>query len=185
MSTLTCKHCGKESFIIPSRIKYGATFCNRKCYNAYRKSIPRSEIFWNRVEKTDSCWMWKACTNKVYGIFFPAKKERWYAHRYSYFLSFGKIPENMSVLHKCDTPLCVNPEHLFIGTQQDNMKDMKNKNRGVKGETQGGAKLKENDIIEIRKKALTMTHAEICKSYNVNRRTIGKIVNYDRWKHVI
>ena len=85
--------------------------------------------FWDKVEKTDGCWMWTASTfNDGYGKFkFEGKNRR--AHRMSWIIENGEIPEGMLVMHSCDNPLCVNPSHLSLGTPKENTRDMVNKNR--------------------------------------------------------
>lgn len=86
--------------------------------------------FWTKVETTDYCWPWKANKNKSgYGMF----KHHGYdenAQRVAYKITKGYIPEGLHVLHKCDNPICVNPDHLFTGTHQDNMDDRTRKGRG-------------------------------------------------------
>jgi hypothetical protein len=86
--------------------------------------------FWEKVDKTDTCWNWNAATwgNNQYGC------ARWggrciNAHRVSWSLTHGEIPKDLKVLHRCDNPLCVNPDHLFLGTQKDNCQDAKAKGR--------------------------------------------------------
>lgn len=85
--------------------------------------------FWDKVEKTDGCWLWTASTfNDGYGKFkFDGKNRR--AHRMSWLLTNGEIPEDMVVMHSCDIPLCVNPSHLSLGTPKANTHDMIEKNR--------------------------------------------------------
>jgi hypothetical protein len=101
--------------------------------------IPASVRFWTHVEKTDTCWNWTAALNKTggtgYGVFNDGISNCVRAHRFSWELNCGPIPEGLSVLHKCDNRRCVNPGHLFIGTQLDNMRDRNAKGRGPKGET--------------------------------------------------
>ena len=80
------------------------------------------------------CWIWTATSDKRYGSFYTGdpdqpKMER--AHRVSYKLYKGNIPEGILVCHECDVTLCVNPDHLFLGTHTDNMRDMANKGRAV------------------------------------------------------
>src|ERR1700749_4969342 len=88
------------------------------------------ERFFNKVTKTDNCWLWIGGTiNKGYGNFTWGRGVNILAHRFSYEIHKGKIPEGKIILHSCDNPICVNPEHLTIGTQQDNVNDMMNKNR--------------------------------------------------------
>src|SRR5690348_7112088 len=92
--------------------------------------------FWSKVEKTDGCWIWRGTMNGVgYGVFWlPMGKprnanSRVYAHRLSYEMHEGKIPDGMFICHRCDNPACVNPDHLFLGTQSDNMTDCSRKGR--------------------------------------------------------
>jgi len=86
------------------------------------------EDFWRNVRKTASCWIWEGSRNENgYGMF--SLNECQTTHRISWTLKFGKIPKGKWILHKCDNPPCVNPDHLFIGTHTDNMKDMSKKGR--------------------------------------------------------
>ncbi len=86
--------------------------------------------FWEKVEKSDGCWIWKAFKNKQgYGRIGIAAGECVNAHRLSYVIHKGQIPEDHFICHTCDNPSCVNPEHLFTGTRQDNINDMMIKKR--------------------------------------------------------
>jgi hypothetical protein len=101
--------------------------------NTIQPRTPLAERFWPKVAKTtpDACWLWLASRTQRYGAIgiggksSPALK----AHRVSWELHFGPIPPGLHVLHKCDTPKCVNPAHLFLGTQADNVADMVKKGR--------------------------------------------------------
>jgi hypothetical protein len=91
--------------------------------------------FWEKVEKRgdDDCWGWKGHLRwDGYGRFRHMTKAV-FAHRYSYELHHGQIPEGMSVMHVCDNPICTNPKHLRLGTHAENMADMKAKGRGSQG----------------------------------------------------
>ena len=90
------------------------------------------ERFWEKVDKSGDCWKWIAHLLKGYGRF-RLNNKTWSAHRVSWTLHYGEIPEGMCVLHRCDNPGCVNPEHLFLGTRTDNMKDRDQKGRGSNG----------------------------------------------------
>ena len=100
------------------------------------KRLSLSEAFWPKVEKTETCWIWQGAKDprgygRVYCTFKPKEKvSTLRAHKVALILSGIDVPNGMCVLHKCDNPSCVNPSHLFIGTQVDNMKDMASKGRG-------------------------------------------------------
>ena len=147
--------------------------------------------FWGRVEKTDYCWNWiGAKLNKEYGQFWVDGK-KCLAHRFSWVLHFGAIPKGSGyhgtcVLHKCDNPACVNPDHLFLGSNLDNVRDMIKKGRHrtnpLKGEKRPQAKLTEIQVREILKDE--RKNIKIAEDYNVNYRTISAIKHGTRWAHV-
>jgi hypothetical protein len=87
------------------------------------------ERFWRKVRKTDGCWEWTASFRGLgYGQI-KVNQKMLYAHRVSWEMANGPIPDGLCVLHHCDNPPCVNPDHLFLGTQADNMRDKVRKNR--------------------------------------------------------
>ena len=117
-----------------------------------------------------------------YGQFFIKRNERKllvYTHRYSYELSYGPIPEGIWVLHKCDNSRCVNPDHLFLGTHIDSMKDAAQKGRML-----NHTKLTATQVLEIRRLAGTMTQYEIGAMFGVTNDTISVIVCRKAWKHL-
>lgn len=94
-----------------------------------RRGTP-AERLWRRTVKTETCWLWTGATDGKYGhgrLNVDGRPVQ--AHRVAWADAFGAVPAGMSVLHKCDVALCVNPAHLFLGTQADNMADMTSKGR--------------------------------------------------------
>lgn len=148
------------------------------------------KIFSDKVLITSDCWKWNGSFfSNGYGQFGPEFKEASgnytrRAHRVSYEIFNGPIPDGMLVLHKCDNRWCVNPAHLFIGTSLDNNKDMFRKNRAnkPKGSQHGFAKLTEDVVEKIRKDF--RLHREIAEDYGVSRPTITQIKNKRLWKHI-
>lgn len=101
-------------------------------------------------EPNTGCWIWIACSLPCgYGTF-RLNRKMLRAHRASWIIRKGEIPVGVDVLHRCDTPLCVNPDHLFLGNDQDNKNDSVAKNRHSKGERQGLAKLTDEKVRQIR-----------------------------------
>lgn len=100
------------------------------------------------------------------------------AHRHIYELLYGDIPHNIFVCHKCDNRKCINPAHLFLGTNQDNMNDCKNKGRQAKGKAKPNTKINHGDIQDIYVMAdKGINYTEIGKIFNIGRRHIGRILN--------
>jgi hypothetical protein len=88
--------------------------------------------FWGRVQKTDTCWLYTGAMNEHgYGLV-NVKGKIYKAHRFAYLLLAGPIPDGLFLCHQCDTPACVRPDHMFVGTQKDNLQDMSRKGRGSK-----------------------------------------------------
>jgi hypothetical protein len=142
--------------------------------------------FLNKVNKSDACWDWSgAKIGNGYGYFRLGKKMV-LAHRFSYFLFCGNITSGMMVLHKCDNPSCVRPSHLYLGTQVDNMLDMKIKQRGHKpiGESNGRSKLKHDDVVEIRRLYQTgkITQRILGIMFRVSPQQISEIVLKKSWR---
>ena len=161
-----------------------------------RKLKPISDRFWSKVDKTTGygpngdCWEWKGAKNETgYGIFGIEKKRLIKSHRFSFQLYNGDIPKSddyhgICVLHKCDNPGCVNPAHLFLGTQIDNIKDMTSKGRRkhAVGEKASSAKLTEAKVRAIR--ADKRGYRKLAKEYGVARQTIAGIKKFVYWKHL-
>lgn len=134
-------------------------------------------------EPNTGCHLWTAAINKTgYGIFNDGiKTSASLAHRVSYALYVGPIPEGMAVLHRCDTPTCVNPKHLFLGTQADNMRDMAQKNRTSHGEAHPCARVTRRVVQEIRLRARTESQARLAAIFGLSQSAISLIVNKRTW----
>lgn len=135
-------------------------------------------------EPNSGCWLWMGhATTLGYGMLKNDNGKRQYAHRISYFLHYGKSPGMAHVLHKCDNPPCVNPEHLFLGTQSDNMRDMAAKGRhwDCSGERSPFAKLSAADVYQIRAAKGGTSAIALGQRYGVGRCQIYAIWNRRSW----
>lgn len=165
-------------------------------------------------EPNSGCWLWlRSINNKGYGSGSLGGK-RQYAHRYSYERSVGLIPDGMKVCHRCDVPCCVNPAHLFVGTQRDNMRDAAIKGRTAKGLRHGtythpesrttgdrsaarrhpeqvlrgevrSLKLKEEDAIKIiQMKQDGISSRRIAGDFGIHEASVNRIARGARWGHL-
>lgn len=147
------------------------------------------KAFWSKVQMGLFCWEWQAAKDRFgYGVLRSGRK-RWVAHRLSWTLHFGEIPNGLCVLHRCDNPRCVNPAHLFLGTRLDNMHDMISKGRarheGKAGEKHPLAKLTAKAVVVIRKRvAAGETRAAVARDMGVDKTTVAKIVSGRLWAAV-
>ncbi|MFA6992228.1 MAG: HNH endonuclease signature motif containing protein [Candidatus Gracilibacteria bacterium] len=149
------------------------------------------ERFLNKVKigKPDECWLWiGGVSSRGYGNFCPTHRKNIRAHRFSYELFKGKIPEGLLVCHKCDVPRCVNPDHLFVGTQSENILDCSQKGRLNKPDNRGEkcvrSKLNWGEVSEIRSMYLTknFTQKKLGEIFGVCDRNISDIVKGVTWK---
>lgn len=153
------------------------------------KKSPK-ERFWKKVEKTSSCWLWLGgLYYNGYGQFFK-NPNKITAHRFAYEDIFGNIDKNLVVCHKCDNRKCVNPKHLFLGTQKDNIQDMIQKGRKVNANKKGinnGRALIDDDIVrQIRSiyKTKKISQLKLAKLFNISETQIKRIIDKQSWKHV-
>jgi len=151
------------------------------------KHISLEERFWFYTDKIDldDCWEWKANKRNGYGrIYFDGRLHT--AHRISWIIHFGEIPDKLKVLHKCDNPSCVNPYHLFLGTQEDNVHDMCNKNRNKYpiGEQVHKARLSRTSVIKIKRLYETgkFTLNKLAEDFKVSKGCISHIIKGRSWK---
>lgn len=158
------------------------------------------DSFWSRVRKTSSCWLWiGGISGNGYGKCPMGKRgESKLAHRVSYELHIGHIPDGLLVCHKCDNPPCVNPGHLFLGTQRDNLADMYDKGRqatpyGRHGERNPKASMTREIADEIRKlywvdriipkqKTAPYTSKLLAEIFGVSRMAVRLIACGRSWK---
>lgn len=155
------------------------------------KTFPKR--FWEKVEKTEECWLWKARKHKfgygeIHRIGQGGAPIR--AHVASWIIHFGPVPEGLSVLHKCDVPGCVRPDHLFLGTQADNVNDCIKKGRtiiGSKGIKNPMSKLTDDEVLGIFRlfeDPVPKLKQILSKRFGVCKGTIDSIVSGRRWTHI-
>lgn len=155
-----------------------------------RVIAPMEERFWLLVERSPGCWEWggNRMSNGYGRIGVDRKKVL--AHRASWLIHNGPIPDGVFVCHHCDNPPCVNPDHLFLGTQRDNIHDMLAKGRHQSqahlGEDHGMALLTEDNVRAMRAEyaAGGLTQKELAVRYGVDQTTISKAICGKTWKHI-
>ena len=164
------------------------------CGGVKRPSIKKlggteEDNFWLRVIKKgeNDCWDWRAGRSSFgHGSFKLKNGKSIGAHRYSYILHYGDIEDDLHVRHKCDRPQCVNPNHLCLGTHQDNMNDRAERFRGVKGEEVFTAKLDEEFVRYAREEFYSgrKTIEELLLEKDVTKETMKNAIFRKSWKHV-
>lgn len=140
--------------------------------------------FWDKVEKTPTCWIWRGSTYpNGYGcINFNGRNRS--VHRYAYELKNGQTPIGFLICHSCDNKLCVNPDHLFLGTYKDNWQDAVNK--GIIKPVTAVRKLTPEQAIEIRGKYQTGTYqvAQLSREYGIGPTSIRRIIDRETYREI-
>lgn len=193
-----CETCGKQAIISSYlRTVRRGRYCSDECmHKAEEKRAQDSwqNRFWSRVQKTDDCWFWiGGIDTGGYGTL-STSNGTVHAHRLSYILHCGPIPDGLHVCHSCDINYpqkdltyrrCVRPDHLFLGTNMDNRRDSVTKQRQARGSGHGIAKLKEEDIIQIRYLVgQGISHRIVAKMFGIHRTNVGLIIQGKAWRHV-
>lgn len=152
-----------------------------------QRSKTTEQRFWEKVSKGEDCWEWlSAFSSRGYGVFWKGREERSvFAHRYSYELAKGPIPEGMVIMHSCDNPRCVNPDHLSYGSIRDNALDAMHKGRLAEGVRNGGGrKLTEDQVREIWNTRKSIGCKRAATVFGVSSQTIKSIRNGRIWRSV-
>jgi DNA-directed RNA polymerase subunit RPC12/RpoP len=177
-----CIHCGQT---FGHLAEFPGNRC-RVCGKAQRSNLPMGmppksmmERFLRFVDKTEGCWFWKGGTNGKYGVVkesVPTRRSR-YAHHVAYELYCGPIREGCWVLHRCDNPLCVRPNHLFLGTRRDNFDDMVKKGRArFYTPRKHRPTLTKEDVIQILLQRLEPIDA-LCEKFQLSRKSIKRVLS--------
>lgn len=174
---ISCVRCGSDGAV-------GRKLC-RKCYNQTRTLgnlndyplLGPQDVFERRINKTDTCWLWTGTRNEYgYGIFLLPREKQIRAHRYAYeFFTGKKIPQGMVIMHSCDNPPCVNPEHLRVATKGENNNDTAQKNRHNYGTDHWNGRLTQKDIDAVR--SSKETKASLSRKYGVSYSHIWRIIH--------
>jgi hypothetical protein len=166
----------------------------RSSYGKTRPKQPEADRFWSKVrpEPGGECWLWTGRLDRDgYGQFHRTyvlaerKAKPIPAHRWAWESHFGPIPDGLLVCHKCDVPACVNPAHLFLGTQLDNRRDCKSKCRTARGTGHGLVKLNDDKVREIRARyAAGERQRALAGEFGVVQTMISSIVRRKTWTHI-
>lgn len=184
-----CDYCNKGFSKAPSNRHCMHKYCSATCYHRSPSSSRINPLirFWAKVKKADTncCWIWKGSKSTAGYGYLSVNGRMIPAHRYSYSLTYGPIDNNLYVCHRCDNPPCVNPDHLFIGTAQDNAADLVKKGRR-KGSRHNHAVFMESEVMGIRNliSRQKVTQRLIAKIYNVDPTTIRDIIHRRTWVHI-
>lgn len=176
--TKTCPQCEKSFFTT----YHNQIYCSRLCGTTSRR-VPAADRFFAKVTKTDTCWLYPV-SKKKYGLIWDRSEptNQITAHRFSYKLHHGDIPSGMMVCHRCDVPNCVNPDHLFLGTALDNVRDMiQKKRRNIKFVTH---KLTPELVKQIRADKAHLSYSQLAAKFGICMAMAHKIIHRKAWADV-
>ncbi|MFH0980288.1 MAG: HNH endonuclease [Planctomycetota bacterium] len=142
------------------------------------------ERFWSKVEKGPGCWEWMSTLNgSGYGTIWDNSRHlQKMAHRLSWEIHYGPVLASLGVLHRCDNPPCVRPDHLFLGTCQDNMQDASSKGRTARGERHPKHRLTVDQVREIRRRlARGEVQERLAAEFGITQGAVGHINNGRSW----
>jgi hypothetical protein len=152
--------------------------------------IPIEQRFWTKVQRAgpDECWLWTASvTGSGYGQIWESwpVRIRWDAHKYSWILHFGPVPDGLWVLHTCDVKRCVNPKHLYLGTNSRNLQDALERGQKAIGSQCSFAKLCPDEVQEIRRlKQTGLTQEVLADQFGVSKTTIWRAYSGRAYKDI-
>ena len=177
-----CIQCGGTFSIQSAKLKNRpCTFCSHEC----RVNWVRDQWlarFKAHIAVGDDCWLWQGTIHHSgYGLFSKHGKNM-LAHRLSYETFVGPIPDGLDVLHSCDTPACVNPAHLSVGSHQQNMSECKDRGRRPRGEEMWNALLTEEQVRYIR--SCSESNHALAALYGVEVYIIRRVRRRETWKHI-
>ena len=189
-----CLHCDRPVFVVARQLcrahykrwhRYGDAAAGASYFHG--ESVPDRLVRYSEVSGT-GCLEWTgAKSRKGYGNLFVDGKS-YLAHRLAYEAWVGPIPDGLWVLHSCDNPPCINPEHLRVGTHQDNTDDMmsRGRDRHPRGVANKSAKLTDEQVREMRTlyAAGNVTQVALGQKYGINQTVVSDIVRRQTWKHV-
>ncbi len=196
-----CQRCGAFFLTCDLYIRRtGAKFCSRLCAGRGELGLSRAERFWIKVAKSldpEGCWIWTS-THMAggYGSFWDNEtRKRRRSSRVAWELTYGPIPDGLWVLHDCDNPPCVRPDHLYTGTQKRNLADMVNRGRHssvlhpeavLRGERHPRAKLTVAAVVSMRKRHANgnVSFVELAREHGVTAGAIEHAIKRETWKTV-
>lgn len=186
-----CGTCGDMFLIKQSEVRRGGgKFCSKPCYGIAATVSPwrlfRSQI---AEPNADGCILWGGLLQNGYGVFNTregGKRRIRLAHRFAWELAFGRITAGLYVLHRCDVPACVNPEHLFLGTPADNAADKVAKGRQRKGESSSLSKLTAADVRSMRDRyaAGGVTQKQLAEEHRISLSNVYAVLTRRSWRHL-